>query len=60
MSFLEWLDVEDVRVWMYYGGRGDPVWNVLAESFPGVLVNLFGDPGYGCYLVDQVLLDSLL
>lgn len=60
VAFLDWLQREDVDVWMYYGERGDPVWVVLDGNYPGVLVNLFGEPKDGCYVVDHLLLDSLL
>jgi len=60
VAYLEWFDDKDVSIWMYYGDRGDPVWGVLMDNYSGVLVNLFGDPGYGCYLVDRRLVDSLL
>jgi hypothetical protein len=58
-AYLEWLQTEDIRLWMYYGSRGDPVWKAL-EAYPGVFVNLFGEPGEGCYRVDSVVLDSVL
>ena len=60
VAYLEWLKQEDVQIWMYYGERGDPIWAVLDENYPGVLVNLFGSPREGSYLVDHVFLDSLL
>ncbi len=59
-AYLDWLRREDVRIWMYYGERGDPVWSVLEGNYPGVFVNLFGKPREGCYLVDKSLIDSLL
>jgi hypothetical protein len=59
-AYLDWLQREDVHVWMYYGERGDPVWIVLNGNYPGVLVHLFGEPREGCYMVDHSLLDSLL
>ena len=59
-AYLDWIQQEDIRLWMYIGSRGDPVWAVLNSNYPGVLVNLFGEPGAGCYLVDRVLVDSLL
>jgi Dolichyl-phosphate-mannose-protein mannosyltransferase len=59
-EYLEWLSREDVRLWMYYGERGDSVWRVVDNNYPGVFVNLFGEPRMGCYLVDQGLIDSLL
>ena len=59
-AYLEWLNREDVNLWMYYDERGDPIWRVMNEDYPGVLVNLFGEPRMGCYVVDRVLVDSLL
>jgi len=59
-AYLEWLESEDVRLWMYYGERGDPVWEIFAEYYPGVLVNLFGEPRRGCYLVDLGWVDAVL
>jgi len=59
VAYLEWLQTEDIQFWMYYGSRGDPVWRAL-ENYPGVLVNLFGVPGKGCYFVDHSALDSVL
>ena len=47
-------------MWMYYGERGDPVWEIFAEYYPGVLVNLFGEPRRGCYLVDLGWVDAVL
>ena len=59
-AYLEWLQLEDIRLWMYIGERGDPVWAVMKEHYPGVLVNLFGEPREGCYMVDRSLFDALL
>jgi len=59
-AYLEWLNARDIRVWIYFGGRGDPVWAVLEKNYPGVLVTYYGIPGRGVYLVNHGLLDSLL
>ena len=58
-AYLEWLDQNNVTLWMYYGERGDPVWAVLG-GYPGLLKPLFGEPRRGTYQVDPSLLDSLL
>ena len=60
VEYLEWFQQEDIRLWMYYGERGDLIWMMMGENYPDVLVNLFGEPGYGCYMVDLGLVDSLL
>lgn len=58
-AYLDWLRKEDVSLWCYYGERGDHVWDVLSQ-YPGLLVNMIGEPRTGVYIVDQTLLDSLL
>ena len=59
-TYLEWLSVQDVRIWTYYGERGTPVWFVMEENYPTVFKNIMGEPGMGVYAVDRSVLDSLL
>ena len=58
-SYFEWLRKKNVTVWCFFGERGDPVRGVLGQ-YPGLLVNVMGEPRNGVYLVDPSVLDSLL
>ena len=59
-TYLEWLYVQDVSIWTYYGERGTPIWLVIEANYPSVFKNLLGEPGMGVYAVDRAVLDSLL
>jgi len=60
LEYLNWIKTKDIRVWMYYDERGDPVWYTLEKNYPGILVNLFGEPRDGCYYINYTLVDSIL
>jgi len=59
-TYLEWLSVQEVGIWTYYGERGTPVWLVIQENYPLMFENIMGEPGMGVYIVDRSVLDSLL
>lgn len=59
-TYLEWLYMQDVSIWTYYGDGGTPVWLVMEANYPSVFKNLLGEPGMGVYTVDRSVLDSLL
>ncbi len=59
-TYLEWLYVQEVSIWTYYGERGNPVWLVIEANYPSLFKNLLGEPGMGVYSVEWSVLDSLL
>ena len=59
-AYLVWLRDNDVCVWCYLGERGDMVWSVVSDEYPGVFECVWGVPRAGIYLVDQELVGQIL
>jgi hypothetical protein len=57
--FLRWLQEENIRIWCYFGDRGDPVWEAVG-GYPGVFECVWGEPRAGIYLVDQCVIGQIL
>ena len=60
VKFVRWFEKNNVTLWLYTGGRADPVWRVVNRNFPELLVLVEEIHGVRVYRVDRSVLQSIL
>jgi len=60
VKFARWFEKNNVTLWLYAGGRADPVWRVVYRNFPELLVLVEEIHGVRVYRVDRSVLQRIL
>ena len=60
VKFARWFEKNNVTLWLYAGDRADPVWRVVQNNFPELLVLMEEAHGIRVYRVDRSILQSIL
>lgn len=60
IEYARWFDENDISLWLYYDSRAIPVWSVVKENYPHLLIHIVDLPSARLYAVNDTLLDDIM